>query len=299
MRRTINIFGAAASFFVMAWILWRFGGAIPRIDFTDRTVWLSFTIAVVLYIGVLIMAARAWRILITGLGAHSKPSAAESQLLIAQIGKYLPGNFAHFAGRAALAIQDGASPAAVGLALFAETALTVAAGLGVAIVGLWSLPGVAEALGSTMPAQSDLAMTAVAAVVVMGGVLGGAMLLKRRGLLDPWARLDARNVLLVLLIQMVAFGLLGASLYLIAGIAAPSGTAPLSLTIVVFAAAWVAGLVTPGAPGGLGVRETIITLGLGAVIGGPAALATALLHRGVSVGGDVIAFGIGWVLRNR
>lgn len=299
MHRAIKLVGGVASLLVMAWIVYRFGGGIPKIDFTDRTVWLNFTGALVLYVSVLIMAANAWRMLIIGLGARPNPSVAVSQLLVAQIGKYLPGNFAHLAGRVVLAIRDGVSPAAAGLALSAETALTVAAGLGVAIVGLWLLPGVGDALGSTMPAQSELAMTAIAALVLMGGVLGGAMLLKRRRLLHPWARLNAWTVLLVLLIQVAAFGLLGISLYLVAGIAAPSDTTSLSLSVVVFAAAWVAGLVTPGAPGGLGVRETIITIGLGTIIGGPAALATALLHRGVSVGGDVIAFGIGWILRSR
>ena len=80
---------------------------------------------------------------------------------------------------------------------------------------------------------------------------------------------------------------------------APSGAAPLSLSVVVFAVAWVAGLITPGAPGGLGVRESIITLGLGGVIGEPAALTAALMHRAVSVTGDAIAFGLGCALRGR
>ena len=53
---------------------------------------------------------------------------------------------------------------------------------------------------------------------------------------------------------------------------------------------------TPGAPGGLGVRESVVAIGLTPFLGAPLAVSVALLHRATSVVGDVLAFGIGWML---
>lgn len=53
----------------------------------------------------------------------------------------------------------------------------------------------------------------------------------------------------------------------------------------------------PGAPGGIGVRDSIIVLGLAITVGEGSALAIALLHRAVSILGDVCTFGVGCYLR--
>jgi uncharacterized membrane protein YbhN (UPF0104 family) len=299
MRRPAKVIGAVAAAFIIGWVLYRYGGEAPAVDWSNSSVWRNLTGAVALYVVVQIAAARVWKLLIVSFGVNPKGWTAESQLLTAQVGKYLPGNVAHLAGRVALAIKDGVPAAPVGLALVAESALTVAAGLAVATAGLWLLPGLGDKLNAVLLARESLAVTAVLLVAVLIAVIAGALTLRRYGLLDPLARLGLRNVLVVVLIQCAAFVLLGGSLHLVAAIFAPAGAPPLLLSIVVFAVAWVAGLITPGAPGGLGVRESIITLGLGTVIGAPAALTVALLHRAVSVTGDVIAFGLGCALRRR
>ena len=154
-------------------------------------------------------------------------------------------------------------------------------------------------MNAALPAREEFAVTAALLVAILTAVIAGALTLRRYGLFDPLARVGLRNVLVVVLILSAAFVLLGGSLHLVATISEPPGAPPLLLSVVVFAVAWVVGLITPGAPGGLGVRESIITLGLGTVIGAPAALTAALLHRAVSVTGDVIAFGLGCVLRGR
>jgi uncharacterized membrane protein YbhN (UPF0104 family) len=96
-----------------------------------------------------------------------------------------------------------------------------------------------------------------------------------------------------ILLYTTALFLLGTSFHVIVGSVA---TPPLALSVAVFSAAWIAGLATPGAPGGLGVRESVITVGLAPFMGGAAALSAALLHRGASVIGDVICLGIGLML---
>ena len=47
----------------------------------------------------------------------------------------------------------------------------------------------------------------------------------------------------------------------------------------------------PGAPGGLGIRESVIVAVLAPLLGDAPALAAALLLRAVTVAGDLISFG--------
>jgi hypothetical protein len=54
-----------------------------------------------------------------------------------------------------------------------------------------------------------------------------------------------------------------------------------------FALAPIAGFLALVAPGGIGVREAVITMGLAPSIGAPAALTVALLSRAYSLGMDV------------
>ena len=67
-----------------------------------------------------------------------------------------------------------------------------------------------------------------------------------------------------------------------------------------YAASWVAGFVTPGAPGGIGVRELALTYFLGPVIGEKEILTLSITHRLITIIGDFVAYGIGVLcLRNK
>ena len=58
--------------------------------------------------------------------------------------------------------------------------------------------------------------------------------------------------------------------------------------ISIFAVSWIAGFITPGSPGGFGVREAIIILFLSSFIGEPASLFVALIFRLITVTGDFL-----------
>ena len=56
--------------------------------------------------------------------------------------------------------------------------------------------------------------------------------------------------------------------------------------------AWLAGLVTPGAPAGVGVRELVLLALLKGSVGQTELLLAVLLGRLVTVGGDVAFLGM-------
>ena len=57
-----------------------------------------------------------------------------------------------------------------------------------------------------------------------------------------------------------------------------------------FIVAWLAGLITPGAPAGVGVREIVIVILLKGLVSESDLLLAVLLTRVVTVGGDVLFF---------
>lgn len=61
--------------------------------------------------------------------------------------------------------------------------------------------------------------------------------------------------------------------------------------VVLFSVAWVIGFITPGAPGGIGVREALLLFLLTPVIGEEVSLRTAFWFRGVTILGDGFFFG--------
>lgn len=53
---------------------------------------------------------------------------------------------------------------------------------------------------------------------------------------------------------------------------------------------WVVGFVVPGAPGGIGVREMIIVMLMNGIVGEEIILIAALIHRCLSILGDIAAY---------
>jgi uncharacterized membrane protein YbhN (UPF0104 family) len=64
----------------------------------------------------------------------------------------------------------------------------------------------------------------------------------------------------------------------------------------IFAAAWLVGFVTPGAPAGIGVREAALVALLSPITGNEIGLAAAALSRIMSVVGDAVVTLIGAAL---
>ena len=67
--------------------------------------------------------------------------------------------------------------------------------------------------------------------------------------------------------------------------------------ISIFAVSWIAGFITPGSPGGFGVREAIIILFLSSFIGEPASLFVALIFRLITVAGDFLFLLASYLIR--
>ena len=281
-RLAVRLLGAillAASLVYLAVFAVRHAAALPDIRWDARTC-LALAAAVAIYGLTLLSSSAAWYLLLRSAGESPKPGDAASVFLLSQVGKYLPGNVAQYVGRVALAKGRGLGSASVLFTLAMEAACAILAGLALAAAAFPM--DLADRFG---PGRLAAAVLIAGLVAVVGARFVGP------------ARLRSRAWLACLGLYSFNFLAFGACAALLASGILGSGTAPLPALAAVFAAAWVAGFVTPGAPAGLGVREAVLVGGLRTLYDPGIALSLPLLFRLVTTLGDGLGFGAGALLR--
>ena len=294
MKRVGTVLGAVAaagSGLFLARYAWGYRAALGPLAATPRAL-AAAAAALLLYLAILLSGATAWRILLRGLGSPLPWPVAVRIFLVSQLGKYLPGNVGHYVGRLALARRHGVAASTAAASLILEIAATLIAGLAVACAG-WFAAGI----GPQLPGLGRVAVAGAGALALLLIVPRALELARRRRWLtglDPLgslpARVDWAKSLACLGLNFLLFGsaasLLGSGL-------APMTPVAWSSYVGLFAAAWVVGFVTPGAPAGLGVRELLLVAGLQPLAGPAVALALALTFRVVTTLGDALGGLIG------
>ena len=259
-------------------------------DPSPETVLLAVILGGLVYALLCLLPALAWGRLLSVLAARKMP-AGQAVVVYgrSQIAKYLPGNVFHYAGRHVMAVTRGFAHAPSLYATLYETLFML---LTSAVVIL---------LLSLFYRTARLWLPALGAVVVLGAALylprlANHLLVDRFGLVktrlpEPKNRRD--------LLRLAApAGLyfpfwIGGSLLLYAAARLVHVSGPgfdPTFFFLVYPAAWLTGFVVPGASAGAGVRETVIVLFLGALLGQADALSAALLFRGMTLGGDFCFF---------
>lgn len=237
-----------------------------------------------------VLLGVAWAVLVR---ATAGPDARARPLFVAhlrsQLAKYLPGNVFHFAYRHVAARGEGAGHAALGGALALESALLVAAAALLAL-GVAADPRLAQLAPWARALVLAAPPAALAACVVAVWVVGRG---DAAGMRRP--RL-ARAVVLALAIDLAFFAAAAAALRLLC---AQPQALPFAAWCGWLALAWIVGYVTPGAPGGLGLREAVLALALAPALGEAGAMAVALAYRLLTVVADAVLAAAGFLLGRR
>jgi hypothetical protein len=257
----------------------RWEGGMPELEV------LPALVALIPMLGVTLAHALGWWLLARGFSGRPVPvGPAFEVVLLSQLGRYLPAKAGVPLLRLAHAERLLLTPAQVLTTTLLEIATYTATGAVVGFLGLAAVGSsyVAATLGGSTAAAGGVVLVVALALVIdrarlprsirrwFGGeeahgpaVPMGAML----AFLGVWMAWLVHGVLIVLAV--------GGSIQ-----AAVAG-APW------FALAPIAGFLALVAPGGIGVREAVIAMGLAPSIGAPAALTVALLSRAYSLGMDV------------
>jgi len=258
--------------------------------------------AALLYLASYPAAILAWQIILKSFDSEPRFIDLASVHLMSQIGKYLPGNVAHHVGRVVLGNSIGIAPSVGMKSLALDIIVLLFAAL------LCSLP----ALSFLMLLISDRGVSAgtywiaagITAVVLIGIVfvflkfpsrLGGTMeMLRSIGRPSNVPRLSA-----ALIMYCLCFILGAAALNRLCE-AFSLETVSFSLTTLgIYAAAWTAGFLVPGAPAGLGVRDAGLLLGLSQVWPGETALAGVAALRLITTVSDGVVFLFGYAISRR
>ncbi|WP_245451921.1 hypothetical protein [Mesorhizobium waimense] len=219
-----------------------------------------------------LLLALGWRRLLAHLGVPVSYSWAVRAYAISQLAKYVPGNIFQFAGRQAIGLSAGIGNAPLAKSTALELALLVVGG---ALFLTLLLPLIAAGIPDWVGWISFGAAVAVA--LWLATILGANF-----------------GVAAVFYIAFLMFsGLVFAGAYDLAG---GSGDFALYPAIAgAYVLAWLVGLVTPGAPAGIGVREAVLLFLLGGLSPGPIILLAVVIGRTITVLGDLLFFAGGQI----
>ncbi|PPD30389.1 MAG: hypothetical protein CTY21_12410 [Methylomonas sp.] len=290
----------AASLFFGRELVQRFN-EIPPIAWNAASV-AVFTVCVIGVVFTVGLIGLMWRLLLLDQSVRIPLSKAVQIVAISQIGKYLPGNVGHFAGRALLAHQAGIPLGITASTILIETAWTLAIGSGFAAMAfLFYLDAhTSQDIGQIGMIESSAAALGLLFVPWVGIQVVNRFMPRLSNRLGGGSRLAPPRLttaVTVSLLMVACFAMLGVTLKLQAQWFFQVENVPLVPLTLLFTLAWLVGYVVPGAPGGLGVREAMMVLVLTPLVGAGAAVGLGVSMRVVTVAGDAAAFVLGLALR--
>lgn len=239
---------------------------LARFELTDWILVFGLSVA---YCVANLVLARAWWCQLRFLGVKPSWIWAAKAYGVSQLAKYLPGNVFHIAGRQALGMAAGLPARPLLKSAVLELGLIALIG---ATFGVLALPLLGEAFSpweSLLAFMSCLAATYVGSVRWLGRSFGAAVL---------W------HAFFLALSGLIFLG----TLILVVGHDVRPSLIPALCGVYVLA--WLAGLVTPGAPAGVGVREAVIMLALAKIFEPSDLLVAIVLGRIVTISGDMLFF---------
>jgi uncharacterized membrane protein YbhN (UPF0104 family) len=303
---------------VMAFVIrqgWRLWQATPRGELHVDWWWLMPAIAA--YVAAWLPSVWFWRRLLKTLGPTPGWRAALRAYYIGHLGKYVPGKAMVLVIRAALLREAGCAPATSAVTAMYETLVMMGAGAMLAIAltplatsaTLWSaLPAALEPLRNHGLLLPLLVLTATLISLPVIARLCTWVASKATRLpkstetseVSPRPGISSRTLLLGLLVTSCGWCLISISLgCVLRGLGvATTGPAHFPVWLAATTLSNVGGFVVLIAPGGLGVRELLLTEVLPSQPGVSEAQAflAAWLMRAVSLAGELFAAAALWWL---
>jgi len=242
LRKVLNIAGSVIALLSVLFVAHRimaYWAQVPDDTFTLKLLSLILILAAI-YGAANIILASAWRILMVGLEQSISFRIATRIYGLTQLAKYVPGNIFQFAGRQFLAMSHGFSGKAIAKSTFLELLLLVLTG---AAFVLWMLPLLYPAFNIIY----GFSLFIIIALLIALGL--------------KW---QERSSLIKVIARYFLFLVISGTVFLCVlysivdnWIATPALVLPL---IGAYVIAWLAGLITPGSPAGVGVREFLLIL---------------------------------------
>lgn len=238
--------------------------------------WPELVLGLVLVWAAFAGLADAWRRMVEAWGYRLGWLDGARIWLLSSMAKYLPGKVWALAGMAVMAERQGIPAwSAAGSAVILQL---VSLGSGAVVVAATGL-----AVGGVLPGPLGLAGFALAMGLLASLVLWPPLTRRAIAALAPTADLalvpGPKPLLFGVLANLGAWVGYGAAFWLFTRGTLPDAPLGMQEAIGVYTASYIAGVIAPFAPGGLGVRESVLVLALQGRIGLANALAFAAVAR--------------------
>lgn len=268
LNRLLHRAGSLLALLGLAYLIhaiWQKADSLERLSIP--VVMLTLLLAMVYGSGNVLLA-RAWWHILRHLDLHPSMRWTFKAYGSYQITKYVPGNVANLLGRQSLGMAAGLPAWPLARSTLWE-------------LGLIASSAAVYAVLLTPRLWPNAPMPAAAAAFVLVSI-GLVLALLRHGSADLASAQALQAVFL--LISSLCF----VALLRFLDPAAVTNVERFLLIVAAFNIAWLVGLVTPGAPAGIGVREALIVGSLGSFVADETLLLAVLLSRLMSVFGDLI-----------
>ncbi len=272
LRRVLHWIGSALALLGVAFIVVRLKQYAAGFDLGsfDAVDWIVLSALATVYGASNIMLALAWRNLLYHCGERTALSWAVRTYGISQLAKYIPGNVFHFAGRQAIGASAGLRGWPLARSALWELGLMAVVG---ALFSLLALPLV-------IPAVSPVAAIGFFTLAIAIAAAASFHLLGKHVVL----------ALGELTIFLFISGAVFVGVLIVANPWWEIGWKLIPTLCGAYVVAWLIGLVTPGAPAGVGIREFTLLFLMSGLFSESTLLLAVVLGRVVSVVGDVLFF---------
>lgn len=269
----MHIGGSLLGFAGVTFVVFKLYFYADQIDFSGLRIWswAAIILLALIYGFANVLLAYAWKHILLFLNVNVSTKWSIRVYGLSQIAKYVPGNIFHLAGRQAYGMAAGISA----MPLAKSSALEL--GLIAIVGGLFSIlltPFVFPDLSPLVAVGLFVATVATLSICIRNFV--------------------SRNLACALLLQTGFLVVSGTVFVWILAVVVTDHLDPLPVSLLcgAYVIAWLAGLVTPGAPAGIGVREAALLFLLGTALPHADLLLAVLIGRIVTVLGDMIYFAI-------
>ncbi len=233
-------------------------------------VWLAYALLII-----------AWRTVLGGWQQHLAFGSAIRIWCVSNLGRYIPGKLWSVAGLAVLAQREGVHGWAAAASALAMQALSVGTGAGMVLA---FLPQAGSPV--LLIAAIAVAVASIVALTLKPTVAALARVARGRLQLRP---LPATAVLVGAGATLSAWVLYGMAFRLLALGIVPESAPSLPLAMGAFTGAYIVGLFSIFAPGGVGIRELMLVGFLAPTMGGGPALAVSIASRLLWTFAEVVA----------
>jgi len=208
---------------------------------------------------------------------------------LTQIGKYLPGNVGHYVARMVL-ISENVKKPDVAFTLFVETLVMTFTAAGIGFFYIFYFDVFSE-FGA-----SRIGIIAIAGLFGLIAVSAGLRFLRTK---YEFLSLQISDYLKVMCCFASIFLMGGFTILLLLSIYTNLESVTYFQCVTGFALSFMAGFIIPGAPGGIGIREFAFVLLFGDFVSEVVALEAILVFRVINVIGDILLFGVAFMLNKK